>query len=209
MPNTSVIPAERIERAIYLIRGHKVMLDVDLAALYGVTTGNLNKAVARNVGRFPEDFMFRLTAEEFERLSFHSGISSTAPESGTSGLRSQSVISNARSESDAPGLRLQSATSKAGRGGRRYAPYAFTEQGVAMLSSVLRSPRAVAVNIEIMRAFVRLRQMLASNEELSRKLDALERKYDRQFKAVFDAIRALMTPPAQPRRPIGFRKPVQ
>ncbi len=142
---------------------------------------------------------------EVERLSFHSGISSTAPESGTSGLRSQIVTSNAGSESGRPALRLQSETSKAGRGGRRYAPYAFTEQGVAMLSSVLRSPRAVAVNIEIMRAFVRLRQMLASNEELARKLDALEQKYDRQFKAVFDAIRELMTPPPKPRGRLGFR----
>ena len=183
----SMIPAERIEQAIFLIRGHKVMLDADLAVLYGVTTGNLNKAVARNIARFPEDFMFRLTDEESDRLRFHSGISNTTPKSGTSSLRSRSE------------------TSSAGRGGRRYAPYAFTEQGVAMLSSVLRSERAVAVNIEIVRAFVRLRLMLASNEDLSRKLAALERKYDGQFKAVFEAIRSLMTPASPPRRRIGFR----
>jgi hypothetical protein len=168
----SVIPAERIERAILLIRGHKVMLDSDLAALYGVETKSLVRAVKRNVERFPADFMFQLSPEEFEHLRYQFGTSNMAR----------------------------------GRGGRRYAPYAFTEQGVAMLSSALRSPRAVAVNVEIMRAFVRLRQMLASHADLARKLDALERKYDAQFKIVFDAIRELMVPPeAKPRRKIGFR----
>ena len=165
--NTSLVPVERIERAILFIRGDKVMLDQDLADMYGVTTGNLNKAVRRNQGRFPPDFMFQLSDEEAAGLIFQSGRSKQ-------------------------------------RGGRRHAPYAFTEQGVAMLSSVLRSPRAVAVNVEIMRAFVRLRRMLASNAELSRKLDALERKYDSQFKVVFDAIRQLMTPESKPRSPIGF-----
>ena len=166
----SIVPADRIERTILLIRGHKVMLDADLAGLYRVPTKVLNQAVKRNTERFPDDFMFQLTADE------------------GAFLRSQTV------------------TSKPGRGQhRKYLPYAFTEQGVAMLSSVLRSRRAVLVNIEIMRAFVRLRQMLASHADLARKLDALEKKYDAQFKAVFDALRELMNPP-QPgeRRRIGF-----
>jgi hypothetical protein len=143
----AVILPERIERAIVLVRGQKVMLDKDLAALYGVDTGNLNRAVRRNLDRFPEDFMFRLSAEEFDSLSFHFGISNR-------------------------------------RGGRRYRPYAFTEQGVAMLSSILRSKRAARANIEIMRAFVRMRQLLSSNAELTRKLEALEKKYDSQFKGI-------------------------
>jgi len=165
---TSLIPAERIERAILLVRGQKAMLDSDLAALYGVETRRLIEAVKRNIERFPPDFMLQLTKEEFEIL------------------------------------RSQFATSSAW-GGRRYVPYAFTEQGVAMLSSVLRSPRAVAVNVEIMRAFVRLRRMLASHAELAAKLDALERRYDAQFKVVFDAIRQLMSPTeSKPRRRIGF-----
>jgi hypothetical protein len=144
------------------------MLDADLAELYGVETRAPLQAVSRNQKRFPEDFMFRLSKEEYELL------------------RSQIVIS------------------KKGRGGRRYLPYAFTEQGVAMLSSVHRSERAVQVNIEIMRAFVRLRRMLASNAELARKLAALEKKYDAQFRMVFDAIRELMTPPESKKREIGF-----
>jgi len=172
----STIPIEHITQAILLLRGHKVMLDEDLAALYGVETKALNRAIKRNLERFPEDFMFQLTAEEFDNLRY---------QSGTSNLRSQ--IGTSR------------------WGGRRYPPYAFTEQGVAMLSSVLRSDRAIHVNIEIMRAFVRLRSMLASNAELARKLAALEKKYDTQFKVVFDAIRELMTPPEQKKkRPIGF-----
>ena len=163
---SSIIPAERIERAILLLRSQKVMLDAHLAGLYGVPTKVFNQAVKRNLDRFPADFMFQLTDEEFANL------------------RSQFVTSS--------------------WGGRRYRPRAFTEQGVAMLSSVLRSRRAVQVNIEIMRAFVRLRQMLASHAGLARRLDALEKKYDAQFKAVFDAMRELMSPPA-PRRRIGFQ----
>ena len=159
---------ERIERAIVVLRGHKVMLDADLAELYGVETRTLNQAVSRNRKRFPADFMFQLTVSEARNL------------------RSQTVISSSH-------------------GGRRVRPYAFTEQGVAMLSSILRSPRAVEVNIEIMRAFVRLRQMLASNADLRRKLEALEKKYDANFRVVFDAIRELMAPPAERKRPIGFR----
>lgn len=168
MVENSLVPVERIERVILVLRGHKVILDKDLAALYGVTTGNLNKAVARNIDRFPDDFMFQLSPDEMENLIFHSGTSSW--------------------------------------GGTRKPPRAFTEQGVAMLSSVLRSQRAVQVNIEIMRAFVRLRQMLQQNTDLARKLALLERKYDAQFRAVFDAIRELMKPPEKPRRRIGFSK---
>jgi hypothetical protein len=163
----SLIPVERIERTILLIRGQKVMLDQDLASLYGVETKRLIESVKRNIDRFPEDFMFQLAGDEFDIL------------------------------------RSQFATSSSW-GGRRHAPYAFTEQGVAMLSSVLRSPQAVAVNIEIMRAFVRLRHMLLSHADLARKVDALERKYDSQFKGVFDALRQLMQPPTKPKRPIGF-----
>ena len=144
------------------------MLDAALAELYGVTTFRLNEAVKRNSTRFPEDFKFRLTADEYN-----------------------SLIS-------------QIAISKPGRGGRRKLPYAFTEQGVAMLSSVLNSERAIQVNIAIMRAFVRMRKMLLSHEELARKVNALEGKYDAQFRVVFDAIRALMEPPKPTRRPIGF-----
>ena len=169
MSNTDLIPSERIEKAIYLIRGEKVMLDRDLASLYGVETGALNRAVKRNLQRFPPDFMFQLTADESDFLRCQIGIS------------------------------------KRGRGGRRFLPYVFTEQGVAMLSSVLNSERAVLVNIEIMRAFVKLRQLLASNTELSRRFDELESKYDKQFKVVFDAIRQLMATPGRNRKEIGFR----
>ncbi|MFQ5906261.1 MAG: ORF6N domain-containing protein [bacterium] len=162
----SPIPAERIERSILLIRGQKVILDKDLAVLYGVSTGNLNKAVSRNLDRFPSDFMFQLTRQELGDLIFHFGTSSW--------------------------------------GGTRKRPRAFTEQGVAMLSSILRSKRATYVNIEIMRTFVRLRRMIASHAELAKTLVDLERKYDAQFKVVFDAIRQLMAFKEQKRRPIGF-----
>jgi hypothetical protein len=181
MPSDAL--AIQVERRIYFVRGEKVMLDYDLAALYGVDTGVLNRAVKRNRERFPQDFMFQLDPDEWERL------------------RCQIGISNKHAGS---GLRFQSETSKSRRGGRRYLPYAFTEQGVAMLSSVLRSPRAVQVNIAIMRTFVRLREMLLSNADLARKLSDLEKKYDTQFKVVFDAIRELMTPPETPKRQIGF-----
>jgi hypothetical protein len=164
----SLIPTERIERAILFVRGEKVMLDADLAALYGVTVKALVQAVKRNLDRFPSDFMYQLTHQEF------------------TDLRSQFV------------------TSKTGRGGRRYAPYAFTENGVAMLSSVLRSKRAIAVNIEIMRTFTRLRALLASHKELAHRLDELERKYDKQFASVFEAIRKLMTPPTTPQPEMGY-----
>jgi hypothetical protein len=167
-PTTSVIPSERIERAILLIRGQKVLLDRDLAELYGVKSIALRQQVSRNESRSPADFMFRLSQEEAEALV------------------SQNVIPSKRS-----------------LGGSL--PYAFTQEGVAMLSSVLRSERAVLVNIEIMRTFVRLREMITSNAELARRLNELENKYDSQFHAVFDAIRQLMAPPPlQPKPRIGF-----
>ena len=169
--NRSLIPAEKIEGAILLMRGQKVLLDEDLARLYRVPTRRLNEQVTRNIERFPQDFMFQLSRGEFAIL------------------------------------RSQFATSRSW-GGRRHPPRAFTEQEVAMLSSVLRSRRAVEVNIEIMRAFVRLRKILSTHADLARKLEALEKKYDAQFKVVFDAIRALMAPPVPEERPrIGFRSP--
>lgn len=158
---------EKVLRAIILVRGQKVILDRDLAELYGVLTKVLIQAVKRNVSRFPADFMFRLSGREFKSL------------------RSQIVTSNAR-------------------GGRRSAPYAFTEQGVAMLSSILRSRRAIAVNIQIMRAFVRLHGILAEHSELARRLGELEERYDEKFEVVFDAIRSLMNPATQPRKRIGY-----
>jgi phage regulator Rha-like protein len=161
--------AEDISRRIFNIRGHRVMLDADLAELYDVPTKRLNEAIKRNAVRFPEDFMFQLSHEEVDSL------------------------------------RSQNATLETGRGKhRKYSPFAFTERGVAMLSGVLHSPRAVQVNIAIMRAFVRMRKMLLSHEELARKVNALEGKYDAQFRVVFDAIRALMEPPKPPRGRIGF-----
>lgn len=170
MASKRSVSIERVNSAILLVRGQKVMLDADLAELYGVQIRVLNQAVRRNLSRFPDDFMFQLSADEAVRL------------------RSQTV------------------TLETGRGRhRKYRPLAFTEQGVAMLSSVLRSPRAVQVNIEIMRAFVRLRLLLGSNAKLARKLASLERKYDKQFNAVFQAIRQLMIPPLPARRRIGFQ----
>lgn len=160
-----------VEHAIHWIRGQRVMLDADLAALYGVKTKELNKAVARNPDRFPPDFTFRLEPEEVMHLRFQTG------------------------------------TSKQGRGGSRYAPYAFTEQGVAMLSSVLRSPRAAQVNVAIMRAFVKLREALSANHNLAAKLAELEGKiasHDEDIQALFEAIRQLMVPGEPPRREIGF-----
>jgi hypothetical protein len=165
------IPVERIEKSIYLIRGERVMLDSDLAALYEVTTKVLNQAVRRNRERFPQDFMFQLNRLEADELN-----------------RSQFVTGSQKHRNP------------------RFRPYAFTEQGVAMLSSVLRSDRAAMVNIAIMRAFVTLRQMLASNAGLAKKLEDLEKKYDLQFRVVFDAIRELMIPPEPERRQIGFAK---
>jgi hypothetical protein len=172
MRNT-LIPVERIQQSILFIREQKVLLDRDLASLYGVTTSNLNKAVNRNLGRFPEDFMFRLNTDELDALTFQIGISKPT-----------------------------------GRGGRRTLPYAFTEQGVAMLSSVLNSDRAIEVNIAIMRAFVKLREVLATHKDLARKLEEIEchlGKHDENFRVVFDAIRQLMAaPPTPAKRKIGY-----
>jgi len=168
---TALVTIDIIERKIHLVREQKVMLDSDLAALYGVETKVFNQAVGRNLQRFPEDFRFQLTEEEFESL------------------RSQIV------------------TSKKGRGGRRYLPYVFTEQGVAMLSSVLNSERAVQVNIGIMRAFVNMRKMFLTNEEVSRKFAEMENKlgkHDENFKKVFAAIRFMMNPPDKSDKEIGF-----
>ncbi len=169
--NTSVgLPLERIEQKILLVRGHKVLLDADLAALYGVETRALVQTVKRNAARFPEDFMFQLSQEELDNW------------------RSQFVMSN-------PSAKM----------GLRRPPYAFTEQGVAMLSSVLHSQRAVAVNIQIMRTFVRLRRILSTHKDLARKLNDLEKQYDHQFAVVFDAISNLMGPRAVGKnRRIGF-----
>ncbi len=163
---SNIVPQEVIENKILFLRGKKVMLDKDLSPLYGVTTGNLNKAVRRNLERFPQDFMFQLTKEEFANLKFHFGISSW--------------------------------------GGTRKFPYAFTENGVAMLSSVLNSKRAIQVNIQIMRTFTRLREMLLTHKDLQRKIEAMEKKYDYQFKVVFDAIKQLLEPPEKPKKRIGF-----
>ena len=188
------VSVQLIERRIYLIRGQKVMLDFDLAELYGVSTSQLNQQVTRNKKRFPEDFMFRLTTKESESLRSHLAISNP-------NLRSQFVIS--RSD-----LRSQIATSSTGHGGRRYQPRAFTEQGVAMLSSVLNSEQAIEVNIAIMRAFVRLRQMLETNEELNRKFAAVVRKlstHDKYFRVVFDELKKLTEEPPSSGRQIGFK----
>jgi len=170
MNRTDLMSIEKIEKAIYLIRGEKVLLDRDLAELYQVETKALNQAVHRNLDRFPADFMFQLSAKERIELN-----------------RSQFVTGSQKHRDP------------------RSRPYAFTEQGVATLSSVLRSKRAIIVNIEIMRAFVKLRQLLVSNTEFARRLDQLESKYDKQFKIVFAAIRQLMAKPVSNPKEIGFR----
>ena len=167
MARNPLITVDQIATTIHVLRGHRVMLDADLAVLYGVTTGRLNEQVRRNRQRFPADFMFQLSEGELMVL------------------RSQIAISNA------------------GRGGRRYAPFAFTEHGALMLASVLNSRTAVEASIHVVRAFVQLRSTLAAHADLARKLDHLEQKYDAQFKAVFDAIRELMRPTDG--KQIGFR----
>jgi len=192
------VPGERIESCIFLIRGAKVMVSTHLAELYWVEPKVLMQAVKRNLKRFPKDFMFQLTWEEASILASQSVI---LKERSEPPLRSQIVTLKEQPERKS---RSQFVTLKRGKH-TKYLPYAFTEQGVAMLSSVLRSDRAIGVNIEIMRAFVRLRQMLAAHADLTRKLAALEKKYDTQFKVVFDAIRELMSPPgSKSRRQIGF-----
>ena len=170
-PKELPIPIKRIERLIFLIHGQKVMLDSDLARIYGVTTARLNQQVKRNPDRFPSDFMFQLTQEEFD------------------------------------GVMLQSATSNTGRGGRRKLPYAFTEHGAIMLATVLNSSIAVRASLQVVRAFVRLREMLASNAVLAHKLAELERRvegHDQAIRNLFEAIRQLLAQPPLKRRPIGF-----
>ena len=164
----SVVTAETIERKIYLIRGQKVMLDNDLAELYGVTTKRLNEQARRNADRFPVDFMFQLSPEEYESLRSHF------------------------------------ATSRLKHGGRRYLPYAFTEHGALMAASVLNTLHAVEISLYVVRAFVRLREMIASHKDLAKKLEELEKKYDAQFRVVFDAIRELMISPSPAEKKIGF-----
>ena len=164
--STKIVPYGIIENKIFFLRGNKVMLDKDLAKLYDVETRILNKAVTRNFDRFPEDFCFQLTKEEFRGLMFHFG------------------------------------TSK--RGGTRKLPRAFTEHGILMLSSVLNSKRAIQVNIQIMRTFTKLRELMASHKELIQKIEEIEKKYDYQFKMVFEAIKKLLDPPEKPKNPIGF-----
>jgi hypothetical protein len=168
--NESLIPAESIERSILQIRGQRVILDSDLAAIYGVTTQRLNQQVRRNLDRFPADFSFVLTGREVASL------------------------------------KLQTATSKSGRGGRRTLPIVFTEHGAVMAANVLNSPIAVSASIQVVRAFVRLREILSTHKDLARKLDELEKKYDENFRVVFEAIRQLMVPPTPPdkKRRIGF-----
>jgi hypothetical protein len=164
----NIIPTDRIEKSIYLIRGQKVILDKDLAAIYSVPTFRFNEAVKRNKDRFPEDFMFQLTNAETKIL-----------------------IS-------------QNAMSKPGQGGRRTLPYAFTEHGAVMAANILKSPIAVQMSVIVVRAFVKMREMLIEQRDLAKKLSDLEQKYDHQFKIVFDAIRALMEPPEKPKKKIGF-----
>ncbi len=174
MTKEIIVPIQDVARKIFLIRGHRVMIDSDLAEMYQVTTKSLNQAVKRNSERFPSDFMFQITEKEAEFL------------------RSQIV------------------TSKEGSGGRRYLPYVFTEQGVAMLSTVLKSKKAVLVNISIMRAFVRIRELVLSNKVVLQKLDALERKYathDVKIETLFEEMKEFMAEPRKPTRRIGFRPP--
>ena len=171
----SLVPIERVEQLIFLIRGQKVMLDSDLARVYGVVTKVLNQAVKRNRERFPEDFMFQLTREEVEQLQV------AAPN------RSQ-IVTGSQKHRDP-----------------RFLPYAFTEHGAIMAANVLNSPVAVQASLQVVRAFVRLREMLAENKDLARKLEALENRYDKQFRVVFDAIRQLMKPDRKKARKIGFK----
>jgi hypothetical protein len=174
LSRNSIVPGAFISSRIYAVRGTRVMFDADLASLYGVSTSSLNRAVLRNLERFPEDFMFRLKPRE------------------TLGLTCQSGISNHQQ-----------------RGGRRYLPYAFTEQGVAMLSSVLRSERAVRVNVAIMRAFVQVRRAIATHEELRKKIEQMERRYDGKFEIVFSAIKQMLEPPGRLQGDIGFHAPAR
>jgi hypothetical protein len=179
-----LLPTEFIERKIYFINGHKIMLDSDLAKMYGVSVKRLNEAVKRNIKRFPLDFMFQLSIKESKNLP---------------NARSQfATLEKEIPKSQIVMLNLKSQIATSSYGGRRTLPYVFTEQGVAMLSSVLRSDRAVEVNIAIMRVFVHIRELMISNKDLTRRINDLENKYDSHFKTIFDAIRQLLTPPPKP-----------
>lgn len=216
-PN-NVVPVTQVESLIYLLRGQKVMTDTDLAALYGVEARVLNQAVKRNFSRFPDDFMFQLSNEEFAVLMRSQIVTASPANSSQIVMSSKATSKNANkikdfaksnsSHGSVPSSAMRSQIVIASKRNIRFRPYVFTEQGVAMLSSVLRSERAVQVNIEIMRAFVKIRQWLASNADLAARLHALEKKYNRQFKAVFDAIHELMEPPVPLKpthgREIGF-----
>ena len=177
-----VLKPEHLAQLVFAIRGEKVMLDADLAKLYGVEARSLNQAVARNRNRFPDDFMFQLSAQEYEAIR-----SQFVTASGPKKLNSSQTVMSSRKHR-----------------GRVYRPYAFTEQGVAMLSSVLRSQRAVEVNIAIMRTFVQLRRLMDSNADLARKIDNLEKNYDEQLAVVFSAIKQLIAPPTPAKKQIGF-----
>lgn len=180
---------ETIARRIITLRGERVLLDADLAALYGVTTSALNQAVKRNSGRFPEDFAFRLRPEEAAHLRSKTAISSQQHAESKKDFQNPS----------------QTVTGSQKHRDPHYLPWAFTEHGALMAANILRSARAVQTSVQVVRAFVRLRQMIATNKDLAKRLDELESKYDRQFKVVFDAIRELMAPPpTKPRRRIGF-----
>ena len=190
MNDSSLIPAARNERRIFLLRSEKVMLDRDLAELYGVETKALNQAVKRNIERFPADFMFQVSKGEADLIARSQIVTLDVEKSGNSHKKRKNP-------------RSQIVTLESGKN-LKYRPFVFTEQGVAMLSSVLRSERAIQVNLAIMRTFVQLRQILSSHTDLARKLESLERKYDKQFRGVFDAIRALMVEKNKPRREMGF-----
>lgn len=180
---------------IYIIRGQKVMLDEDLARIYGVATRALNQAVKRNQERFPQEFMFQLNEKEYENLKSQFVTSSA-----------EASEKSAASKTEEKGLKLQNAISS--WGGRRKLPYVFTEHGTVMLASVLNSPKAVHASIQVVKAFVRLRELISNNKTLAKRLDELEENYDQQFAVVFDAIRRLMTPPAKEpdRKRVGYRR---
>ncbi len=191
----ALIP-EQLAPLVIRLRRENVILDSDIAELYGVETKRLNEAVKRNLERFPTDFMFQLTEDEMDNLRSQSATSSF----DENALRSQTATLKTGPES----LRSQIVTLNSKHGGRRTLPYAFTEQGVAMLSSVLRSPRAVEVNIAIMRTFVQLRSLMQSNKLLAEKIEKLEEKYDQNFQIVFDAIKQLIIADSQPGKELGF-----
>lgn len=196
MKNQNLSP---IAAQIYFIRGKKVLLDADLAMLYEVEIKVLNQTVKRNSERFPEDFMFQLTEIEYANWKEQQFMNEHVP--------SRAEVMNEEEEYDTSSLRSQIVTLESQQGKhRKFLPYAFTEQGVAMLSGILRSPKAISTNIAIMRAFVKMRELIDENKDLKKRLDDLENKYDQQFKVVFEAIRELIYQKNEPREPIGFKR---